>query len=181
MQYQLALPATMAIVLRDALTPALGYLPARMGKPNAVATTLAIGYQESDGYRTRLQYQGGPARGLWQNEKGGGVKGVMTHPASRDFAAMLCSVREVIPTVDAVYTALAYDDILAAGLARLLLWTDSSPMPTLGDAEGAFKVYLNVWRPGAFTRGDAATRDALRAKFHRAYALSLDAITDAGQ
>lgn len=176
MQCQLALPSTMTTVLRDALTPALGYLPARMGKPNAIATVLTIGYQESDGYRTRLQYQGGPARGFWQNEKGGGVKGVMTHPASRDFAAMLCSVREVEPTVDAVYMALASDDVLASGMARLLLWTDAAPMATLGDAEGAFGIYIRVWRPGAFTRGNAQDRSAIRAKFHSAYKLALQAI-----
>jgi hypothetical protein len=177
MQCQLALPSSPSIVLEDALKPALGYLPAKMGKPNAVAEVLAIGYQESDGYRSRLQYQGGPARGLWQNEKGGGVKGVMTHPASRDFAAMLCNIREVVPTVDAVYTALAYDDVLAAGMARLLLWTDAAPLPTLGDAEGSFLTYIRVWRPGAFTRGNAQAREALRAKFHRAYQLALEAIT----
>lgn len=170
MRCQITLPATTADVLTQAIRPALAYLPARMGKPNAVAEVLTIGFQESDGYRTRLQYQGGPARGLWQNEKGGGVKGVMTNPASRDYAHMLCNIREVVPTTDAVYTALAYDDVLAAGLARLLLWTDPHPLPPLGDADAAFATYVSVWRPGAYTRGDAAARDALRAKFRAAYA-----------
>jgi hypothetical protein len=177
MQFQLALPAEPKTVLSDALLPALGYLPAKMNRPNALAQVLTTGYQESDGYRTRVQYNGGPARGFWQNEKGGGVKGVMTHPASRDFAVMLCNIREVPPTIDAVYTALAYDDVLAAGLARLLYWTDSAPLAVLGDADGAFATYVNVWRPGAFTRGNAQTRAALRAKWHAAYQLACVAIS----
>lgn len=175
MQCQLALPAPPSSVLTVALLPALAYLPKKMGNPNAIAQVLTTGLQESDGFLTRLQYQGGPARGLWQNEKGGGVKGVMTHPASRDYAAMLCNIRQVVPTIDAVYTALAADDVLAAGLARLLLWTDTAPLPALGDASAAFAVYVNVWRPGAFTRGNAQTRAALKAKWASNYALALAA------
>lgn len=179
MQCQLDLPASPTSVLAGALQPALVYLPGKMAKPNALAQVLTTGLQESDGFRTRLQYQGGPARGFWQNERGGGVKGVMTHPASRDFAVMLCNIRQVIPTIDAVYTSLALDDVLAAGLARLLYWTDSSPLPTLGDHEGAFAIYVNVWRPGAFTRGDASQRAALKAKWAANYALALAAIAAA--
>ena len=38
-------------------------------------------------------------------------------------------------------------DVLAAGLARLLLWTDPSRLPRLGDADGAWQLYVRTWRP----------------------------------
>jgi hypothetical protein len=47
-----------------------------------------------------------------------------------------------------VYNSLAHDDVLAAAFARLLLWTDPQRLPSLGDADGAWALYLRTWRPG---------------------------------
>ncbi|MOA17734.1 hypothetical protein D3C78_1380020 [compost metagenome] len=47
-----------------------------------------------------------------------------------------------------MYAALERDDVLAAALARLLLWTDPYHLPEVGDAEGAWDLYMRVWRPG---------------------------------
>jgi hypothetical protein len=147
MKLMLPTPSSSKAVLTGALKPALAYLPAKMATTAGMVMTLAIGEQESK-YRTRQQYGNGPAHGFWQNEKGGGVKGVLTHPASRDLAATLCAIRQVEATPDAVWVAMLEDDILAAGLARLLLWTDALALPRLGDAEGAWITYTRVWRPG---------------------------------
>ncbi len=147
MKLMLPTPSSSKAVLEGALKPALAYLPAKMATTAGMVLPLVIGEQESK-YRTRQQYGNGPAHGFWQNEKGGGVKGVLTHPASSALAAALCAIRQVEATPDAVWAAMLEDDILAAGLARLLLWTDAAPLPRLGDAEGAWAVYSHVWRPG---------------------------------
>lgn len=114
--------------------------------PQSDVLMLAIGLQES-----RLEYRrqiAGPARGFWQFERGGGVKGVLTHPASMFKAAKLCVAREVEANSAAVYDRLEHDDQLAAGFARLLLLTDPRPLPDATDADGAWAYYLRNWRPG---------------------------------
>lgn len=133
-------------VLCDVITPAYALLPAAMQSENATVMLLAIGLQES-----RLTYRsqiGGPAKGLWQFERGGGVRGVLTHDSSKSFAEQLCRWRSVEPTADAVYAALESDDVLAAGFARLLLWTHPAPLPAITSQFEAWKYYLRTWRPG---------------------------------
>ena len=123
---------------------------------------LAIGYQESN-WEHRRQI-GGPARGFWQFERDGGVKGVMQHPASRDEARLLCDSLQYPFHTDTVYEALADNDILAAGFARLLLWTDPNALPAIGRNEEAWAYYLRNWRPGKphRSRWDAAYGKARR-------------------
>ena len=132
-------------ILKDAILPALQILGIK-DTPEARVMLLAIGLQES-----RLIHRkqiGGPARGLWQFEKGGGAKGVLNHAASSSKARALCKARGVEPTADAVYQALAEDDILAAGFARLLLLTDPKPLPSIGEVQKAWDCYVWNWRPG---------------------------------
>jgi len=129
-----------------AINEALSLLPPEMGGPKARVMLIAIGLQESR-FEHRRQI-GGPARGFWQFEHGGGVVGVLTHPASRELAARLCEVRGVKSDSRLVYNRLEHDDVLAAGFARLLLFTDRRRLPELGDAVAAWKYYMNNWRPG---------------------------------
>lgn len=133
-------------VLRDMIRPALAMLPARMTGPQADVMLLAIGLQESR-FRHRRQIRG-PARGYWQFEQGGGVRGVLVHPATRAHARRICEARDVLPQSSEVYAALEYDDVLAAAFARLLLWSDPEPLPKLGDTAESWALYLRVWRPG---------------------------------
>ncbi|WP_026382499.1 hypothetical protein [Achromobacter xylosoxidans] len=138
-------------IIDKAITPALALLPASMDTPAARVMLLAIGLQESR--FTHRQQIGGPARGFWQFEKGtrasrGGVWGVYLHPASKDHLATLCKARSVACNPDSVYTALEYDDVLAAGVARLLLWTDPKALPPVGETNAAWALYLRTWRPG---------------------------------
>lgn len=129
-----------------AIAPAFALLPTKMAGKRATVMLLAIGLQES-----RLQFRrqiGGPARGLWQFEQNGGVRGVLTHPSSRPHALEVCAARDVEPTAPAVYEALERDDVLAAAFARLLLWTDPKPLPALGQVQEAWELYARAWRPG---------------------------------
>lgn len=128
------------------LGPGLALLPSRMDTDRARVMLLAIGLQESR-FEHRRQI-GGPARGFWQFEKGGGVKGVLTHPASALAVKAVCRERDIEPTASAVYPALEHDDLLACAFARLLLWTDSQPLPAPGYAQASWDYYLRNWRPG---------------------------------
>ncbi len=167
---------------RSAITPALKLLPARMDTLNARVVMVAISGQEAD-FRHRWQVVDparpdvrGPARGLWQFERGGGVRGVLVHPQCAAAAAQLCSARGVAPDAAAVHAALAGDDVLAAGFARLLLWSDPAPLPAVGDAGAAWQLYLRTWRPGAYTDGTPAARVRLRGKWTGYYATAREAL-----
>lgn len=133
-------------VLRTILRPAYELLPSRMDSRKASVLLIAIGLQESR-FEHRRQI-GGPARGFWQFELGGGVRGVLTHPATASLARDVCSERSVLPQAGAVYRALETDDVLAACFARLLLWTDPKPLPAVEDVDGGWACYLRNWRPG---------------------------------
>lgn len=140
-------------IIDNAIGPALELLPPAMDTSGARVMLLAIGLQESR-FTARRQLVGnppravGPARGLWQFEQGGGVRGVLAHPSSRDYAIAVCDEREVAATARDVYNMLEYDDVLAAAFARLLLWTDPGKLPRVGDADAAWALYLRTWRPG---------------------------------
>lgn len=134
------------IITTEAINPALALLPAAMDSLRARVMLLATGLQESRLiYRRQIR---GPARGLWQFEEGGGVYGCMRHEASRDHLRALCQARGVQYERRAIWQALERDDVLAAGAARLLYWTDARPVPELEDTEGAWDLYMRTWRPG---------------------------------
>lgn len=131
------------------LAPALALLPAKMDSKLARVMMLAIGMQESRFEHRRQVLNGGgkgPAASFWQMERGGGVRGVLNHPASRDLALKVCAARGVKPDEMSVWQALETDDILGACFARLLLWTDPKPLPD--NSDDGWSLYLRVWRPG---------------------------------
>lgn len=108
---------------------------------------LAIAGQESN-WEARKQY-GGPARSLWQFEKGGGVHGVLTHPASEDKIAEFCDALGIPCDESTVYEAMAWNGLLGAAMARLLLYTDPALLPKIGQQDQAWQYYERNWRPGA--------------------------------
>ena len=156
--------AELGAIYDDAIRPALRLLPAPMTSREALVMMFAIGLQESrmvHRYQLMLGQDGkelrnddgtvkkGPARGLAQFEKGGGVRGVLTHHASKRHAfSVLGGLGYMDVTEHAVWEALEHDDVLAFALARLLLWTDPYPLPKMDDPWRAWDLYLRVWRPG---------------------------------
>lgn len=146
-----ALQALLGAANASALNPALALLPPKLDSREARLLVLAICLQES-GLTARAQRVAGggkgPARGLAQFELTG-VRGVMTHPASRELVAKVCTDRRIGgATSSVVWAELENDDVLAMALARLLLLTDPRPLPPEGDEEGAWAYYLRNWRPG---------------------------------
>lgn len=130
--------------LTSAIQPAFRMLPDGMDTPLARIMLLAIGLQESRFlYRKQIN---GPARGFWQFEKGGGVKGVMRHPSSGPMALVVCSALDIRFDETIIYNRLAVDDVLGAAFARLLLWTDPRAIPD--NADDAWSMYVRNWRPG---------------------------------
>lgn len=148
---------TLAEVDTLALDPALWLLPHSLNTPQARVILHAIGLQESMyTYRCQALAGGGrgPARGFWQFELGtqrskGGVWGVVLHPASKGLLAELCKARGVPFDAPYIWEALETDDVLAAGVARLLMLTDPLKLPAVTDVEGAWVMYAHrCWRPG---------------------------------
>lgn len=136
----------MKTILANIIEPALRILPPMMTSDGAKAMLLAIGMQES-----RLEYRkqiNGPARGLWQFERGGGVQGVLRHHLTSDYAKDVCWKLGNAGTVASVYRGLASDDVLAACFARLLLWTLPGALPARDNVNGAWDQYIAAWRPG---------------------------------
>lgn len=152
----IALPATPELVLSAVISPVLRLLPRPLTSDEATVQMLAMGMQET-GFRTRTQ-DGGPAHGLWQFEKAGGVRGVLKHRQSAGYARTLCEQFNVPPTEAAVYWQLPENDELAAGFARLLLWTDPQKLPALGNVDDAFDLYIRAWRPGDYARNPVGVR-----------------------
>lgn len=166
---------TLSEIRRSAIEPALLLLPAKMCSPQAEVMLLAIGLQESR-FVHRRQIKG-PARSFWQAELGGGmVHGLLRHHLTSELAVAVCDARGVQPVNEHIYTAIEHDDVLAAALARLLLWTDPGKLPSKGEVDAAWQLYLRTWRPGAHSCGDQAQKDELRAKWGRNYAAAEQAV-----
>lgn len=149
----------------------LALLPAKMSGDRALVMLHAINRQENP-TRVPRQLPNGPAVGDFQFEKGGGIRGVLTHGAVSALARQACHSQGVAFDADAIYAALQVNPVLAAALARLLLWTDPKPLPAVGDVSEAWALYLRVWRPGAAARD----YEGLRKKWSVNYAHALEAI-----
>jgi hypothetical protein len=145
--------SVLATVLRDAVIPALAMLPVKMDTDDAKVQLLTTMLQESRGtHRHQVTNKPGifgPATGLWQMEQSGGVRGVINHWASKEYARELCRARNCPWDIGQIWSSLAHDDILAAGFARLLYYTDQHKMPAVTDThDTAWDSYIFNWRPG---------------------------------
>ena len=141
-----------------AISEALALLPPGMDSREARVMLVAIGLQESR-FKYRRQLVGnppkplGPAAGFWQFEKGsaasrGGVWGVFLHESTNRHVKTLCAARGIPASPSNIWEAIQTDDVLAAGIARLLLWTDPKRLPAIGKEAEAWALYLRTWRPG---------------------------------
>ena len=148
----LNLPITPNNFLLQVVHPALALMPQEMNSRKAIVLLITIAQQES-GLAHRWQIvdnknpnNKGPARGLFQFERGGGVKGVYQHESTADLLLGVCNARNCAFDVATIWERLETDDLLACCVARLLLWSDPQPLPT--DADGAWDLYARTWRPG---------------------------------
>jgi len=141
------LPRDLQDVLERMIEPAFKLLDPKMTSDEARVELMTIGRQES-GFKHRRQMNNGPAMGFWQFEEGGAVKGVMTHPATQPYAAIVCNNLGVPFKKHDVWLALEHNDVLAAAFARLNLWWVPDPLPDTKDADAGWALYIEAWRPG---------------------------------
>jgi len=150
---------TLAQIIAQILNPGLALLPISMDSTKARVMLLAIGLQESEfTHRAQVLNGGGkgPARGFWQFERGGGVKGIMGHHATTGHAHRICAERDVAWDPAVVWAKLETDDLLACCFARLLLFSDPHALPAVDDVididapedSASWRYYVNNWRPG---------------------------------
>lgn len=135
--------------LLSIVDPALALLNTLAGikvSNEARVLVMAIAGQESD-WAARLQH-GGPARSFWQFEGAGGGVGGLFAATPKQLKAV-CDYLFVPYDVATVFQAMAWNDTLAACMARLLLWSDPAALPALGDVQGGWNYYQRNWRPGA--------------------------------
>lgn len=138
----------MANPLHHSLKAAFEILPVEMYSARALQLLYAIGWQESR-FENRRQI-GGPARGFWQFEMGGGVRGVMSYSSTANLVPQVLDTLQYPKDLNAkgIYTAIEHNDILAACLARLLLWTLPDTLPNIDDPNKGWEQYKAAWRPG---------------------------------
>lgn len=131
---------------KDVLPVAFAWLPARMNSQQAHAMLLAIGLQESK-FEFRKQV-GGPAKGFWQFEMGGGIRSILTHSVTGPILLPVLKLLGYPQDSKACHEAVQHNDVLAAVFARLLLWSVPGRLPERGQAEIGWIQYLEGWRPG---------------------------------
>lgn len=161
---------------RFTVPAAYALLPPQMHSDHATAMLLAIGLQESV-FTARRQHPG-PARGFWQFELKGALRGVLEHQATKAYAAVVIDAlhyrvpKGAAPARQALelYEAITHNDTLACCLARLLLWTLPKPLPNPDDTDGAFRQYIEAWQPGAYEHGTEGERIRIRSVWRHNYA-----------
>lgn len=142
--------------IKASIQKGLELLPASMDSINARVMLYAIGLQESR-FTYRYQILGGndgkvarkgPARGFWQFEQGGALPGLMSLPHTKEHARTVCSALGVPFDSQAIWSAFENNDELAAAFARLLIYSDPKPLPSLSETDAAWDYYIRCWRPG---------------------------------
>ena len=123
----------------------LSLLPEKLDSVEAKAMMIAIAMQESR-WDERRQL-GGPARGFWQFELGG-IRGVLTHSASRPIIESVLARLDYDFSSATSYIAIEHNDVLAFAYARCLLWTLPQPLPGRNDPASGWDQYTSAWRPG---------------------------------
>jgi len=114
---------------------------------NARVLVMTIAGQESR-WKERRQI-GGPARSYWQFE-GGPYSGTTdVFQKSPRQLGLVCAACDVPYEQATVFEAMAWNDMLACAMARLLLWSDPAPLPAVGDKVAGWDYYIRRWKPGA--------------------------------
>lgn len=133
--------------LKTVVDPTLKWLPTigvRLPINDEARTMpMAIAGQESNW--TARRQDGGPARGRWQFELGGGVAEVIQKCPSQ--LGLVCAALDIPFDNRVIFEAMAWNDQLACSMARFLLWQDPRPLPT--NEDDGWEYYIRNWRPGA--------------------------------
>lgn len=130
------------LFLLHVIEPGLALLPSYMTSNQSRVQLLSIASQESS-LRFRHQLGGGTAVGYWQFQQDGVAGVLQALPSLAQSVLDACDV-----SVAEAYNAIQYHDPIACAFARLLLWSDPTPLPAIGNSSGAYSCYCKNWRPG---------------------------------
>lgn len=139
-------PVSTSDALKLIVLPALKLFPPMLTSDSAKIQMLADGLQETK-FAARVQMGHGPAHGFWQNELES-IDDLLANHATKDFMITLCNACGVAANASVIYNSILANDILDAGVHRLLMWADPHPLPRVGDLPSAWQCYLDVQRPG---------------------------------
>jgi hypothetical protein len=135
---------TPATLLSLVVRPTLQWLGPPYASREAEVMLLAIAGQESR-CSHRCQTPTGPARSLWQIEP----------PTARAVYDKWGRGRAALNDLSVPGPAflvdewLRWSDLAACVIARGILWLEPSPLPAIGDQQGAWTYYAErCWRPG---------------------------------
>lgn len=118
---------------------------------------MTIAGQESGGWMYRRQIGIGQyypqkvgARGYWQFESTWGGPVALNDVVQKAGVqlAVVCKALDIPTDEHALYEAVAWNDMLACAMARLLLWIHPAPLPAVGAKEAAWQYYVAQWKPG---------------------------------
>jgi hypothetical protein len=140
------------LLLRLTVDPTLAWMTGMGIKSDdrARVMLLAIGGQESDGFRHRRQMGNGPARGWWQFEGGpmSGTAEVLVGAATKAKAAEVLKALNAPTDRASIHLALEHNDLLACAFARLLLFGHPKALPGLDQPDIGWNYYISRWHPG---------------------------------
>jgi len=163
-------PMRPAAFLAGIVDPGLDWIATHGGVHQSRAAArpflLAVAMQETGLLDRAQRVEGGgagPARGWWQFEMPT-VRLLLEHRVSGERLRQLCAAAVVRPDAGAIWRAIEGHDLLALGVARLLLLTDPQPVPVT-EIEAWTCYAERLWRPGAWHRGSVQQRQQLRAKW----------------
>lgn len=109
---------------------------------------LAVALQESalvERYQILDGGAPGAARSWWQVEEPT-VRLLLRHEVTGPRLRSMCDAASVRHDPICIWRAIEGHDMLAVGVARLLLLADPHPVPV--DEAGGWECYMRVWRPG---------------------------------
>jgi hypothetical protein len=139
-------------LLRTAIIPAFAELAVGgiADSFEARRIVMAIALQETE-LRNRRQvtdtgHELGPAMSFWQFERTGGCSELFHNKNTFQRIRKVCVDFNVAPTASALWSAMQYQDMVAAAAARLLVFTRPEALPKT-EAEG-WDQYVKAWRPG---------------------------------
>lgn len=147
------------------VVPAMAALP-KIDSAKARLALMATAGTES-AWTYRIQKPVGYAHGFWQFEKRGACLDVLTNDKVRMITVALAQAAGVALDLDSIFDAIIDHDFLACQLARLNYLLDQHPLAEVGDVDGCYARYIDVWRPGKPSR----------ARFDDCYAQSLPIVS----
>jgi hypothetical protein len=147
------------------IKPGFACLPEDLNTREARVQVAATAGAETN-WSARMQVPSGPGHGYFQCEGGpkSGLAGVIADPVAKNLLGEICAKFDITCSLNSVYQAITYHDIVAVAVARFIYLMDANALPAIGNSTGSMDYYLHNWRPSKPITPD---------RWHSVYALTL--------